>query len=49
MLKLWKLLLEVQFEKKLLKAVSHVTHIPLAIDIYEKLMPIFEIGLGVYY
>ena len=49
MLKLWKLILEVQFEKKLLKAVAHVTHIPLAIDIYEKLMPLFEIGLGVYY
>lgn len=49
LLKLWRLLLEVQFEKILLNAVQNRTHIPLAIEVYEQVMPVFEVALGVYY
>ena len=35
LLKIWKLMLEVQYERTLLKAVSNVSHIPLATEIYE--------------
>jgi len=47
--KIWKLMVEVQFEKLLLKGVSHLSHIPLAIEVYERIMPLFEIALGIYY
>jgi hypothetical protein len=47
--KLWKLMLIVQYERTLLKAVSHLTLVPLAIEVYEEIMPLFEIALGVYY
>ena len=30
-------------------AVSHASHIPLAIEVYEAIMPIYEVALGVYY
>ena len=46
---MWKLLLNVQYEKTLMASVSHASHIPLAIEIYEQIMPLFEIALGVYY
>jgi len=47
--KLWKLMIDVQFDKTLLQAVSHVSHIPLAVEIYEVIMPVYEVALGVYY
>ena len=47
--KIWKLMIEVQYERLLLKAVSHLGHIPLAIEVYERIMPIFEKSLGIYY
>lgn len=28
---------------------SHVSHIPLAVEVYEVIMPIYEVALGVYY
>lgn len=39
--KIWKLLVEVQYERVLLKGVSHLSHIPLALDVYERLTPVF--------
>lgn len=42
-------MLLVQYERILLKAVTHITLVPLAIEVYEEIMPIFEIALGVYY
>ena len=47
--KLWKLMLLVQYERILLKAVKHLTLVPLAIEVYEEIMPVYEISLGVYY
>ena len=47
--KIWKLMIEVQYEKTLLKAVSQLGHIPLATSVYERLIPVFETALGVYY
>jgi hypothetical protein len=47
--KLWKLMIEIQYSKTLLKAVSHLSHIPMATEVYQKIMPIYEIALGVYY
>lgn len=47
--KLWKLMIDVQFDQILLQAVSHVSHIPLAVEVYEVIMPIYEVALGVYY
>ena len=47
--KTWKLLVGVQYEPLLLKGVSHLGHIPLAIDIYERLISVFQLALGVYY
>lgn len=47
--KLWKLMIQVQYSKTLLKAVSHLSHIPIATEVYQKIMPIYEIALGVYY
>ena len=38
-----------EFDKTLLQAVSHVSHIPLAVEVYEVIMPIYEVALGVYY
>ena len=42
-------MINVQYEEKLLQGVSHTSHIPLAIEVYEAIMPIYEIALGVYY
>jgi hypothetical protein len=42
-------MIEVQFEKILLQSVSHLGHIPLAIEVYERLMPVIEKALGIYY
>jgi len=47
--KLWKLMIDVQFDKTLLQAVSHVSHIQIAVEIYEVIMPVYEVALGVYY
>lgn len=47
--KLWKLMVNVQYEKALMEAVSHASHIPLAIEVYEAIMPIYEVALGVYF
>jgi hypothetical protein len=33
----------------LLRTVSHLSHIPLALEVYEALFPIYEIALGIYY
>ena len=30
-------------------AVSHESHIPLAIEVYESIMPIFEVAMGIYF
>jgi hypothetical protein len=49
LLKIWKLMIEIQFEKTLLKAVSNLSHIPLATEIYQRLMNIYETALGIYY
>ena len=38
-----------QYERILLKAVSHLGHIPLATEVYERLIPVFEVALGIYY
>ena len=32
--KLWKLMIQVQYSKTLLKAVSHLSHIPIATEVY---------------
>ena len=32
-----------------MEGVSHESHIPLAIEVYEAIMPIFEVALGVYF
>ena len=32
-----------------MKAVRHISLVPLAIEVYEEIMPIYEISLGVYY
>jgi hypothetical protein len=29
--------------------VSHLSHIPIATEVYQKIMPVYEIALGVYY
>lgn len=47
--KFWKLMVEVQYERVLLKAVSHLGHIPLAVEVYERIIPVYERALGVYY
>jgi hypothetical protein len=47
--KIWKLMVEVQYEKTLLKAISNLSHIPIATEIYQELMGVFELALGVYY
>lgn len=47
--KIWKLVLEVQYERTLLKAVSHIGHIPLAIEVYERIIPLFCKALGFYF
>lgn len=47
--KLWSLMLEVQYERSLLKAVSHYGHIPLAREVYERIVPVFEKALGIYF
>jgi hypothetical protein len=33
----------------LLQRVSHLGHIPLALKVYEQIMPVFQIALGVYF
>ena len=48
-LKMWKIMLNTQYEPTLLKCVSHITHIPLKIEYYEIILPTFQIALGVYY
>lgn len=47
--KLWKLMIDVQYEPILLKGVAHLGHIPLATIVYERIIPVFEKALGVYY
>ena len=47
--KLWKLNIFTQYEPKLLSLIQNFTNIPLAIDIYERLIPLYEKALGVYY
>jgi hypothetical protein len=47
--KLWRLMLEVQYEKTLLKAVSHLGHIPIAIEVYDRIIPLFCKAFGIYY
>jgi len=40
-LKIWKIMLNTQYEPTLLKCVSHITHIPLKIEYYEIISPTF--------
>ena len=49
LLKMWKLMISIQYETSLLKAIQSISHIPLATDVYERLMQIFEVALGVYF
>ena len=47
--KIWKLVIDVQYEAILLQGCSHYGHIPMATIVYERIIPLFEKALGIYF
>lgn len=47
--KIWRLMLLVQYEEVLLALVPLPSKLPLALDCYQTLLPVFQRALGIYY
>lgn len=48
-MKLWNLLINVQYDNTLLKLVPQTSLLPLKMNIYETVIPFLIKGLGIYY
>ena len=48
-LKIWRLMLLVQYEEVLMEIVSLPSKLPLDLDCYQSMLPLFSRALGIYF